>query len=218
MLSWGISSTVVELVPSIPALLPYYHADGKQILESANGHIVVDDARRFLGRSKDKFDVIIVDPPPPVTTAASSLLYSVEFYREVAKRLAPGGIFQQWIPLRDSNNDDPLVTVAMAKALASSFPYVRVFGSFYDLGLHVLASDRPISMKNSSQLAASLSKRAAADLTEWGPYPTPEEQFNALLRKEASIKEVIALSPAAPVMTDDRPVNEYYLLRQSGIR
>ena len=214
MLSWGISATVVELVPSIPALLPFYHADGEQLLGSPNGHIVVDDARRFLGRSNEKFDVIIVDPPPPVSAAATSLLYSVEFYRAVSKRLAPDGIFQQWIPLGEAGTDDPLVKASMAKAIAASFPYVRVFGSFYGLGLHIIASNQPFAVKSPAALSALLQGKAAADLTEWGPYPTPEEQFGDVIRRQASIQDVIAFAPDAPTMTDDRPVNEYYLLRQ----
>jgi spermidine synthase len=214
MLSWGISATVVELVPSIPALLPFYHADGAEVLRSANGHIIVDDARRFLGRSNEKFDVIVVDPPPPVSAAATSLLYSVEFYQTAAKRLAPGGIFQQWIPLGPSGTDDPIVIASMAKALAASFPYIRVFGSFFGLGLHILASNQPFDVKSPAVLAAKLQTKAVADLVEWGPYKSAEEQFSDVLRQDATIQDLIAFFPTAPTMTDDRPINEYYLLRQ----
>ena len=63
MLSWGISSTVVELVPSIQKLLPFYQIDGEKLLHVSNGSIIVDDARRFLERSTQIFDVIVVDPP-----------------------------------------------------------------------------------------------------------------------------------------------------------
>lgn len=31
MASWGIDATAVELVPSIPELLPYYHSDGDRL-------------------------------------------------------------------------------------------------------------------------------------------------------------------------------------------
>jgi len=51
MLSWGIDSTVVELAPSIPALLPYFHDDGDTVLRDPKGTIVIDDGRRFLERS-----------------------------------------------------------------------------------------------------------------------------------------------------------------------
>jgi hypothetical protein len=54
---------------------------------------------------------------------------------------------------------------------------------------------------------------AAADLVEWGPFHTPEQQFAAILKRELPIDWVIAVDPNAPAMADDRPVNEYYLLR-----
>ncbi|MBI3447859.1 MAG: hypothetical protein HY049_02900 [Acidobacteria bacterium] len=79
MLSWGISSTAVELVPSVPSLFGYYHQDAEKLIHLPTARIVVDDARRFLERSRESFDVITVDPPPPVEAAGSSLLYSKQF-------------------------------------------------------------------------------------------------------------------------------------------
>jgi spermidine synthase len=98
VLSWGIDSTAVELVPSVPALFWYYHADAPQLLKSPHSHVVIDDGRRFLERTTGQYDVIIVDPPPPVGAAGSSLLYSREFYSAAQKRLRPDGILQEWFP------------------------------------------------------------------------------------------------------------------------
>ncbi len=46
-LSWGARTTVVELVPSVPALVGYYHQDGEAALRSPLANVVVDDGRRF---------------------------------------------------------------------------------------------------------------------------------------------------------------------------
>ena len=89
MLSWGIDSTVVDLVPSVPALFSYFHADAPELLKSPHSHVVVDDGRRFLERTTGQYDVIIIDPPPPIGAAGSSLLYSREFYTTAKKRLRP---------------------------------------------------------------------------------------------------------------------------------
>jgi hypothetical protein len=56
---------------------------------------------------------------------------------------------------------------------------------------------------------------AAADLVEWGPFPTAEQQFAAVLKREVPIDWVISADRNAPAMQDDRPVNEYYLLRSA---
>jgi hypothetical protein len=54
---------------------------------------------------------------------------------------------------------------------------------------------------------------AVADLMEWGPKRTPEAQLQEILRREFSPDIMIAEDPHAPALQDDRPVNEYYLMR-----
>jgi spermidine synthase/MFS family permease len=211
MLAWGIDATVVELIPSVPTLLPYFHADFSSLLQSPEAHVVVDDARRFLERSDQSFDVIVIDPPPPVAAAASSLLYSAEFYEIVARRLAPGGILQQWLP-----GDEPIVIAAAAKALASRFPFIRVFASMEGRGggLHFLASEQPIPERTPAEAAERMPPAAKADLIEWGPQTSAEAQLASVLTRQRSFQRLIDRAPDAPMLTDDRPVNEYYLIRQ----
>jgi predicted membrane-bound spermidine synthase len=101
-LSWGVPVTAAELVPSVPSLFSYFHADGDRLMGSRNARVVIDDARRFLDRTRESFDVIVIDPPPPVEAAGSSLLYSTEFYQVARRHLRPGGILQQWLPAGDA--------------------------------------------------------------------------------------------------------------------
>lgn len=208
MLTWGIPTTVVELVPSVPLLIGFFHPDGDVVAHNPLGRIVVDDARRFLDRSAETYDVIVVDPPPPVEAAASSLLYSTEFYKSVKRRLAPDGILQQWIP-----GGEKVSVLASARALAASFPYLRVFLSIEGYGLHFLASARPIPDRTAAELAAHLPDAARRDLIEWGPEPNAEAQFKRVLPNEIPLR-VFINNDRAPVLTDDRPVNEYYFLRR----
>ena len=65
-------------------------------MNQKNVEVIVDDGRRFLNRTKEKYDVIIIDPPPPIEAASTSLLYSREFYKIVTEHLKENGIFQQW--------------------------------------------------------------------------------------------------------------------------
>ncbi len=208
MLSWGIDSTVVDLVPSVPAFFSYYHADAPQLVKSPRSHIVVDDGRRFLERTTEQYDVIVIDPPPPIGAAGSSLLYSREFYSAARKHLRPGGILQQWYP-----GGDNATTSAVARALNDSFPFVRTFRSVEGWGVHYLASWQPIPNRTAAELAKRLPPAAAADLVEWGPASNAQDQFASVLKTEMPIEWLINLDKDAPAMQDDRPVNEYYLLR-----
>jgi len=213
LLSWGISSTAVELVPSVPSLYGYFHADGPRLLESPRSHIIVDDGRLYLERTSEQFDVITIDPPPPVEAAGSSLLFSKEFYATAKRHLRPDGILQQWML-----NSDPAIVTSAAKALRESFPFVRVFGAVDAPGLHFLASSSPIVTASPSVLAARMPVAAVSDLVEWGPFHTASEQLSVTLTHEAPLDTVLQLDPSVPALTDDRPVNEYFLLRRIGNR
>jgi len=216
MLSWGIQVTAVELVPSVPRLFSYYHSDADKVLASPLAHVVIDDGRRFLERTSQQYDVITIDPPPPLEAAGSSLLYSEEFYSVAKRRLRPGGILQQWFPA--SSQEDPVDVAAVAHSLRDSFPFVQVFPE--EFGLHFLCSDRPIPNRDAETLRQRMPVSAVADLVEWdhasedGIYAAAEDRLNDLLRGETSVDSLIAASPDTPALTDDRPINEYYVLRR----
>jgi spermidine synthase len=210
MLSWGIPTTAVDLVPSVPKLFGYFHSDAAKIESSPLARIVVDDGRRFLDNSTEKFDVIVVDPPPPTPAPGSSLLYSIEFYDVIKKHLSEDGILQAWYP---SSIGDAATRVAVTKSILLSFKYVRVYGSAGDFGVHYLASMKPIPQRSSAELASRLPPAAAADFIEWGPARDPQQQFQVVVGKEFSPEELLVGAPRAPALRDDRPVNEYFLMR-----
>ncbi|MGA2964973.1 MAG: fused MFS/spermidine synthase [Terriglobales bacterium] len=208
-LSWGIPVTAVDLVPSVPKLFHFFHGDAAQVLASPQAHIVADDGRHYLERNPGRYDVIMIDPPPPVQAAGSSLLYSQDFYAVVRERLRPGGILAQWLPAADD-----AVQASVARALKNSFPYVRVFPSVEHWGWHFFASDRSIQNRSAADLVARMPAKAVADMMEWGPAKTADEQYDLMLSAEMTTEQMIALASAIPALQDDRPINEYYLLRK----
>jgi predicted membrane-bound spermidine synthase len=210
MLSWGIPTTAVDLVPSVPELFSYFHSDAPRVMNSGLAHVVVDDGRRFLDGTPSTYDVIVVDPPPPTEAAGSSLLYSKEFYSIIREHLSHDGIVQIWYP---ASVGDAATNVSVAKAINESFPFVRAFKSFDGYGTHYLASIRPIPFISAASLATALPKAAADDFVEWGPATTAEGQFEQVLANELSMNAIVGTS-AVPAIQDERPVNEYYMLRR----
>jgi spermidine synthase len=208
--SWGIPVTVVELVPSVPRLFGFFHKDAAAVLDSPLSHVVVDDGRRYLERTDKQYDVITIDPPPPVEAAGSSLLYSEDFYAIVRQRLRQGGLFQQWLPY-----GDPQDLTAVARALKDTFPYVRVFAYDRSWGFHFLASEQPLHQWTANDLVQHMPPAAVTDMMEWGPGTDPEAVFAHLMQIELPIDQLVTLSPQTPALSDDRPVNEYYLFRSS---
>lgn len=209
MLSWGIDATAVELVPSVPLAVTFFHPEAKTLLQTRRAHIIVDDGRAYLERSSEQFDVITTDPPPPVEAAGSSLLYSKEFYAIAKRHLRQGGILQEWFP-----GGDHAITASAARAISESFPYVRAFSSVEGWGIHYLASMSPIPERSASDLVARMPAEAVQNMMEWGPASDPTAQFNLMLDHEVSVSSIIQQDPAMPPLQDDRPVNEYFLFRR----
>ena len=209
LMSWGVPTTAVELVPSVPQVFWYYHSDAPKLLKSPQSKVIIDDGRRYLERTAELYDVITLDPPPPVQAAGSSLLYSKEFYAMVRQRLRPDGILQQWLPYGDD-----VVQASVARALQESFPYVRVFHSLSKTSFHFLASAQPIPKRTAAELLARMPPKAVADLMEWGPEHDPERELGIVLESEFPLDEMIAQAPQAPALQDNRPENEYYVLRR----
>lgn len=55
--------------------------------------LLVQDARKFIERTKNRFDIIYSDLPCPIEGGPAYRLYTVEFYRKLKEKLLPGGIF-----------------------------------------------------------------------------------------------------------------------------
>jgi len=208
-LSWGINVTAVELVPDVPKSMGFYFPDAATVLANPRGKIVIDDGRRFLERSRQKYDVIVVDPPPPLEAAGSSLLYSTGMYELMKQHLNPHGIVQVWYP----GGVDPVTLQAVIRSAAESFPNVRCFISINGWGLHILASEDPIQVPPPSQLLARIPDGAQRDLLEWSQSKDILRDMGTVFSHEIAVQDLVSPDPAIQI-TDDEPINEYYIIRR----
>jgi len=206
--SWGIKTIGVELVPSVRDAFPFYFEDARKILESPDIQIVIDDGRRFLKRTSEKFDVITIDPPPPVESSGSGLLYSEEFYQVLKDRLKEGGIVQQWLPWGDE-----MTVSAVANAIHAVFPFIRICHSFAGWGYHFFASMQPFDMPNVETFVHRLPAKARTDFIEWEAGKNAGTLYEEMLKTEIPIR--ILGSDLNASVTDDRPINEYFLIRKT---
>jgi predicted membrane-bound spermidine synthase len=231
-LTWDIDTTTVELVPSVTKAFGFYHADAARFVNDPNGHIIIDDGRRYLRRTSKKFDVIAVDPPPPVSAAGSSLLFSKEFCALARQHLKPNGILQMWFPegipakihigtkVGDTliwfSGRKAVAAQALMRSLQESFPYVRCFPSVERSGVHLLASMDPIEIPTPEQLAARMPAGAKNDLLEWDTSGDLSAYLGRVVSQEIPIENVLSPDPKIQII-DDNPLNEYFLLRQVGL-
>lgn len=213
LMTWDVDVTAVDLSRAVLESFGFFYPDASALRAKSNAHTIVDDGRRFLMRTPERFDVITIDPPPPVEAAGSSLLYSQEMYRVIQRHLRPGGILQQWIPV-----DHGLTLQSVALALVSSFPYVTAYRDVDGgvAGIHFIASMSPLPHLSAKEFVARLPLRARQDLVEWQPGVTAEAEATRILASEVPLSSVLPARSSVPALSDDRPFNEYFLLRSAG--
>ncbi len=213
--TWGGRVTAVELVPSVADSFGFYHADAEAVRQRPGARIVVDDGRRFLKRTNEQFDLITLDPPPPVEAAGSSLLYSREFYEIVKARLSPTGVLQQWFP-----GGEAAISQAAVNTLVQTFPHVLAYRSFEtpegakEYGIHLLAATWPLTAPTVERALAKMPPAAVTDLMEWAPPGiTHDVAWQYILKQHVDVASELPRNKNLGI-TDDRPFNEYFLLRR----
>lgn len=80
------------------------------------------DARDFLAKSKDKFDIIIIDLPDPIEKGPAYLLFTQEFYTIALDRLTENGLIA--VQAGSTSLTELLNFTAVYKTLKSIFPIV----------------------------------------------------------------------------------------------
>ncbi|HEV6964995.1 spermidine synthase, partial [Roseateles sp.] len=97
----GVQVDAVELLPEVieaSALFRPTLGDGPP------PRVHAADARRFVRTARQPYDVVVSDNFHPARSG-SGALYTVEHFRAVRERLAPGGLFCQWLPLHQLDLD-----------------------------------------------------------------------------------------------------------------
>ncbi len=196
-------TTVVEIVPEVAAAAgAHFGAWNAALLRRPDVQLVVGDGRRWLASSTDRYDVVVSDLFIPWHAGAGSL-YAREMFETVARRLSPGGVFCQWLPLYQLTHEE---FDAIARTFLAVFPEVSLWrNDFYP--------DRPVvglvgRLAPGELDLGRVGERLAA-LPEWSRDPllaTPQGLAMLYLGDLAAARELIA---SGPLNTDDRPLIEF---------
>ncbi len=87
-----ISRTVVEAVRASSVFTRLTHA----ALDDRRHRVLIADGRTHIRHSRERYDVIVSEPTNPWIAGVGDL-YTTEHFRNVKERLAPGGVFAQWL-------------------------------------------------------------------------------------------------------------------------
>lgn len=208
----GLRTDAVELSPSVPAQMGDFFPDAGLYLHNPNGRIIIADGRNYVRLSTTRYDVIVVDPPPPIQSAGTVVLLSREFYAEARDRLKPGGIMLMWIPYLATLDEFK----THVRTFSSVFRHVDILLSPVKNGAYLLGSDTPMSFDPAALAGLLGSQSAESDFATAPDDPRLDGAAWAqeILRDDwMHDGQVAAFVGSGPVITDDRPISEYFLLR-----
>ena len=115
---------VVELIPNvIRAAKRYFSEWCNGLFADKRVQIIADDARNYLLGTPDQYDVIVGDLFTPWQSGTGGL-YTVEHFEQVKEKLAPGGIFAQWLPMYQLTPESFKI---IAATFTSVFPQVTLW-------------------------------------------------------------------------------------------
>jgi spermidine synthase len=192
----------LDLSSSVIHAGPQFKKENHDVLNNPKVNIVLQDGRNHLLTTQKQYDVITGEPPPP-RTAFTVNLYTQDFYEQAKKRLKPGGIIAQWVPLHSQSASEVDMHF---KTFLSVFPHAIAWMSVANEIL-LIGSDQPIEidfLKLRERLKEPAVKEALAAI-----------HINSAASLLANIwfleDEMHRLSEDQPIITDNRPLIEFYL-------
>ncbi len=192
----------LELSSSVINAGRMFAEENHNVLVNPKVNFVIQDGRNHLLTTHKLYDVITSEPPPP-RTAFTVNLYTQEYYELQKKKLKPGGIAVQWIPLHSQGEKE----VAMHfKTFQSVFPHTMGWLSVANEIL-IIGSDQPINIdfdKLNERLQEPEINKALADIEI-------PDIFSFLSNIWLLNEQVSKLGEGFPIITDNHPAIEFYL-------
>jgi spermidine synthase len=210
----GLSADAVELVPSVPEMFDEFYPDADAILSNPRGRIIVADGRNHVELTDRTYDIIVTDPPPPIESSGVSVIASHEYYQAGLERLNSGGIMMQWMPYGSAVEEFK----AHLRSFADVFPEVLIAIGPGGYGFFLMGSELPMTLDEANIRTVLARPGVLEDIS--GAYDSPETTVDGWVRRIPGLvwrrtgQEVRAYVGPGPLITDDRPMPEYFFLRR----
>jgi spermidine synthase len=199
----------LDYVEIDPALLDlareYFPAQWAPVLADRRVHLHHIDGRRYLQRSSNRSDVILLNTPDP-QTAQLNRFYTREFFQTARDHLAPGGVLA--LQLRSSEEtitpDLSAFLRCIHKTVRQVFPYTAAIPGET---VHLFATSQPgILTEDPQTLIARLQSRHLR--TQYvREYFLP---YRMAPERETQLEEQMRPLPETPVNRDFAPIAYYF--------
>jgi spermidine synthase len=194
----------VELLPEVITASRHFTQAFDNGTPNPRLRLLQADARRFVRAAPGRYDLVVSDNFHPARSG-SAALYTVQHFQAVAGRLAPGGVFCQWLPLHQL---DLHSLRSVVRAYLTAFPnaYAMLATSSLDtpvLGLVAHANGQRFDAQALRSRLASV--QLGRPLADFGIH----DDLALLGGFVADAQALAAFAGDAPPNTDDHPVVAY---------
>lgn len=201
---------VAELEPDVMDVARECSSVNQNLLENDKINIYFGDARELLLTTPERYDIVYSQPSNPYRAGIASL-FTIEFYRAVAERLAEGGQFHQWLQAYEVDN---ITIKTVITTLRAVFPYIETWETKRG-DLLLVCSQIPIEYDvERLRRRVSTSPIREGLLAVWRA--TDLEGFLAHFVARSSLADGIASENPDLVSTDDQTLVEFGFARGVG--
>ena len=200
----GATIDVVELSDTVVRASEWFRHVNHDVMNRPNVRLRIDDGRNFLRLTDRRYDVLTADIIHP-TQAGSGNLYSAEYFRLCANALKDDGLMLQWLSQRSQEEYELIMRTFLAV-----FPHATLWAK----GALIVGTKKPLEIERAAFERRMREPATRAALEQFGIKDFPS--LLALYR--AGAEEMRAfLGTDDVILTDDRPLTEYYLsLKNDG--
>lgn len=191
----------VEIEPAAVEAARLFQRLNREALDDPRVRLHIGDGRNFLRTRADRYDVIVSEPSNPWIAGVANL-FSREHYRTAAARLAPGGIFCQWLHAYSMSEDDLRMIV---NTFCGEFAHASLWAAQYP-DLLLIGSNSAERFDFTHVQRGFENARIRKDMARYGGIRAPEALLANFLLDDPALR---ALAAGAHVHTDDHPRLEF---------
>jgi spermidine synthase len=198
----------VELEPATVKLSRYFEHANNKPLQDTRLRLITDDARAYLRVAPAQYDVIVSEPSHPWVPGVANL-FTKEFFEIGRAKLAPGGVFTQWVQIYQLSPESLRSVLA---TFHSVFPHIllfRVGGAGDGKDLILLGSQQPLDLSRLDQKLANPRHARELARVKMDSRAAVESWF---ICDEKTLGPAVS---AAPLNTDDNMLIEHRAPREA---
>ncbi len=208
----SLDTTTVELSPQVVEANRYFSEHNRNVLDNPRLDLVVEDAKAYLGLTRESFDIIISQPSNP-WVAGNSDLFTLEFFELMRDRLAPGGMMVQWF--HDYEMTDEAIRTIL-NTFAGAFPETRLFHCGDGRDYILVGTVEPLEPDlERIEKVLSSNDEARKDMKRYLGIRSP---YGVLARNVLDDAGVRFLGQGASIHRDHRPVLDFLAPRGVFLR